>query len=109
MFVCILSPVAKHNAVTGSSNITALSHIDVQVFGHTHFRWFTHIPFKTAQLNTKQFALLPPKHILLCLRSVVKTNETQVVEVSHNDFLEFENTAQGVGHIRDALNKYEVE
>ena len=57
----------------------------------------------------QQFTLLPQKHILLCLCSVVNTNETQVVEVSHNDFLEFKNMAQGVRYIRDALNKYEVE
>jgi hypothetical protein len=36
-------------------------------------------------------------------------NETQVVEVSHNDFLEFENMTKGLKSIREALHKYEGE
>jgi hypothetical protein len=76
--------------VTDSPNVAALSYIGVQVFGHTHLRWFTHIPPKTAQLYTRQFALLPRKYLLLCLRSTVETNETQTVRNAQNDFLEFE-------------------
>jgi hypothetical protein len=99
----------KHNAVADSSSITALSNIGVQVFEHTHLRWFSHIPTKTAQLHTRQFALLPPKCFLLCLRSPAKVNETQVVEVSPDDFLEFESMTGGVERIKKALHKYDEE
>ena len=92
--------------VADSSSIAALSHIGVQVFGHTHFRWFTHIPHATAQLYTRQFALLPPRRLLLCLRSAAKTNKGQVFEVSQSDFAEFESMAKGVENIKQALDKY---
>ena len=100
---------SKHNAVADSSNVTALSHIGVQVFEHSHIRWFTHIPTKTARLRTRQFALLPPMCLLLCLHSPVETNGTEAVEVSHNDFLEFNDMTIGVERIREALHKYKEE
>ena len=62
--------------------------------------------FKTAQLYTRQFALLPPKHFILCLCSAVNMNETQVVEIAQNDFLEFEKMSEGVKQIKEALHKY---
>ena len=96
----------KHNAVTDSSDITALSYIGVQVFEHSHSKWFTHIPSKTAQLQTRQFALLPPMYFLMCLHSAVEVNETQVVEVSREDYTEFKNMLQGVHRIRKALHNY---
>lgn len=95
--------------MTDSSNITALSHVGVQVFGHTYSRWFTHIPSRTAQLQTRQFAWLFPRQLLLCLRSGPKINETQVVEVSRDDFLEFERMKKGIDRIVNALDKYEEE
>ena len=39
----------------------------------------------------------------------MKTNETQVVEVPQDDFLEFEAMRGGVERIRGALHKYEGE
>jgi len=61
------------------------------------------IPPKTAQLYTRQFALLPPKHFILCLCSAVNMNETQIAQ---NDFLEFEKMTEGVKQIKEALHKY---
>lgn len=95
--------------MTDSPNITALSYIGVQVFENTHFKWFTHITSKTTQLHTRQFALLSPKFFLLCLHSTAKTSGAQVVEVTHEDYLEFRNMTEGVGRIRNALHKYEGE
>ena len=63
------------NTVTGSSSVTALSHVSVQVFGHSHSRWFMHVPEETAKLQTKCFVLLPPHGFLLLLQSPVKTNQ----------------------------------
>ena len=97
----------KHSAVADSSSVTALSHIGVQVFEHSHSRWFTHIPSRTARLHTKQFALLPPPCFLLCLHSPVEANGTEAVEVWHDDFLEFKGLSMGVERIREALHKYE--
>ena len=37
----------------------------------------------------KEFALLPQKCLLLCLRSPAKVSETQVTEVSQDDYLDF--------------------
>jgi hypothetical protein len=37
----------------------------------------------------------------------VKVNETQIAEVSPEDFLEFKNMPEAVGLIEDALHKYE--
>ena len=97
----------KHGAVVNSPSITALSYIGVQVFGHSHSRWFTYIPQKTSQLQTKQFALLPPKRLLLCLGSPANVNETQVTEVSQDDHLEFKSLLGAVALIKKALDKYE--
>ena len=57
----------------------------------------------------RQFTLLFPRHLLLCLRSAVKTDETQVVKVSQDGFLEFEAMRGEVGRIRGVLYKYEGE
>ena len=99
----------KHNAVADSSNITALLHVGVQVFEHAHSRWFTQFPVKTAQLHTKQFALLSPRNLLLCLHAAVEEDETQLVQVSQNDFIEFKNMSEGAMDIKKALHKYEGE
>ena len=54
-----------------------------------------------------QFALLSPKHFLLCLRSTVNMNKTQVIEIAQSNFLEFEELSQGVEQIEGAPHKYE--
>ena len=53
--------------------------------------------------------MLSPVHFLLCLRSAVQANETQLVEVSKDDFLEFENMSRGAERIKEALGKDEEE
>lgn len=93
--------------MTDSSNITALSHIGVQIFGHHHGSWFSYIPEETAQLQTKCYALLPPHHLLLLLRSPAKMNETQLVEVSREDIGEFNEMMAQSQRIEGALSKYE--
>ena len=68
LVVCLYSKsggqASRHSAVTDSSIVTALSHIGVQVFGHSRDRWFTHVPEETAQLQTRRFAILLPENLL---------------------------------------------
>ena len=54
----------------------------------------------------KEFALLPQKRLFLCLRSPAKVNETQVTEVSQDDYLEFKSLSGAVALIKKALDKY---
>jgi hypothetical protein len=92
--------------VTDSSSVTALSHIGVQIFGHSHGRWFTYVPEETAILQTKRFSLLPPQNFLLLLQSSVKTNQTQLVEVSLDDVEEFNTLTSQKQLLEIALSKY---
>ena len=65
--------------------ITTLSYVGLQVFGHSHGRWFTCVPEETVQFQPKRFALLPQKNLLPLLRLTVQSNQTQLVEVSSED------------------------
>ena len=96
----------RHSAVTDSSIVTALSHISVQVFGHSHDRWFTHVPEEAAQLQTRHFAMLLPQNLLLPLRSPVITNSTQLVEVSSEDIKEFSEMTDRKQCIEAAISGY---
>ena len=96
----------KHSAVTDVSSVTALSYVGLQVFGHSHGRWFTRIPAVTAQLQTKQFALLPQSNLLLLLQVTVQLNQTQLVEVSSQDINEFDTMVAQKRAIETVLEKY---
>jgi len=95
--------------VTDVPSVTALSRIGLQVFGHSHGRWFTHVPEQTAQLQTKHFALLPPWNFLLLLRHPAETNRTQLAEVSSEDIKEFNMMTAQKQATEMALLKYEEE
>ena len=82
-------PNDKRSAVTDGPSVTTLSYVGLQVTGHSHGRWFTRISEETARLQTKRFALLPPKNILLLLRLTVQLNQIQLAEVSSEDIKEF--------------------
>lgn len=92
--------------MTDSPSVAALSYIGAQVFGHSHGRWFTNVPKATAKLQTKHFAQLPPQHFLLLLQSAVKSNQTQLVEVSPEDIKEFQAMTAKEGNLEIALSKY---
>ena len=87
----------KHGAVTDVSNVATLSYVGLQVFGHSHGRWFTHIPEETAQLQTRRFALL---------HSSVEPNQTHLIEVSSGDIKESVMMTAQKGAIEMALEKY---
>ena len=96
----------KQSAVTDSSNVTTLSHIGVQVFGHSHGRWFRHVHGETAQLQTSRFVLLPQQNFLLLLRLPVKVDQTRLVQVSSEDTKEFNEMTAQKQLIETALSKY---
>lgn len=81
--------------------------VGLQVFGRGHGRRFTHIPEETAQLQTKLFAPLPPKNLLLILRLTVQSNRTQLIEVSSEDIKEFNTMVTQKKVIGIVLEKYE--
>ncbi|KAJ6456899.1 hypothetical protein C8R45DRAFT_781144, partial [Mycena sanguinolenta] len=66
----------KHEPVTDSSNIFALSKISVQLFENLHGSQFRSIPTSTAVLQTKQFAHIAPISFLCLLSAVPKLGPT---------------------------------
>ena len=97
-------PKRKHSK--SPKYFVASSYLGLQVFGHSHRRQFTHIPEETAQLQKKRFTLLPPKNLLLLLRLTVRSNQTQLVEVSSEDIKEFDRMVAQKRVIETALKKY---
>ncbi|KAK6984121.1 hypothetical protein R3P38DRAFT_2472408, partial [Favolaschia claudopus] len=63
----------KHEPVTESSNISALSKISVQVYEHGHGAQFRAIPTATAVVQTKQFAHIQPYQFICLLSGSPKT------------------------------------
>ena len=74
----------KHGVVTDASSVTTLSPVGLQVFGHSHGRWFTYIPGETARLKARPFALLHSYSFLPPLHSSVQSNRT------HKDIQKFD-------------------
>jgi hypothetical protein len=99
----------KHAAVIDASRLAAVSHVGLQIFGHRHGRWFTHIPEETAHLQTKRFALLAPQNFLLLLHSPVPLDNTQLVQVSLNDIGEHDEMTARTSFIETALLKYKED
>lgn len=61
---------------------TAMSHVGAQVLGHSHGRWFMHVPEETVQPQMRRFAF---SHNFLRLSA--ETTQTQLVEVSSGETL----------------------
>ena len=96
----------KRSAVSDVSGVTALSCVDLQVFGHGHGRWFTRIPAETTQLQTMRFALLPQGNLPLLPQVTVQLNRTQLVEVSSEDIREFDTMVTQKKTTETALEVY---
>ncbi|CAK5270401.1 unnamed protein product [Mycena citricolor] len=94
----------KHDAVTDSSNISALSKISVQLFEHIHGSHFRAIPAATAVLQTSQFAHLPPI-AFLCVISAPQTTPTGLV-LAESEVQRFKNLAQGHNRFAAALKNF---
>ncbi|KAJ7320998.1 hypothetical protein DFH08DRAFT_713262, partial [Mycena albidolilacea] len=82
----------KHEPVTDSSNISALSKISVQMFENLHGAQFRSIPSATAVVQTKQFAHIPPIHFLCLLSAPARLIPTGI-ELIQEDAVRFKTLA----------------
>ncbi|KAJ6563457.1 hypothetical protein B0H10DRAFT_2115287, partial [Mycena sp. CBHHK59/15] len=92
----------KHEAVTDSSNISALSKISVQLFQNIHGPQFRSIPTSTAILQSKQFAHIVPINFLCLLSSVPKPVPTGI-ELAPEDSETFKKLSAGFSTFVDAM------
>ncbi|KAJ6576299.1 hypothetical protein B0H10DRAFT_2199108 [Mycena sp. CBHHK59/15] len=95
----------KHEAVTDSSNISALSKISVQLFQNIHGPQFRSIPTSTAILQSKQFAHIVPINFLCLLSSVPKPVPTGI-ELAPEDSETFKKLSAGFSTFVDAMKLF---
>lgn len=84
----------KHESISDSSNISAVSNIAVQIFEHMHARQFHSIPEATSILQTKQFALLSSISFL-CLLSSTPNTTAVGIELAQEDAERFKTLLAG--------------
>ncbi|KAJ6620818.1 hypothetical protein B0H10DRAFT_2432733 [Mycena sp. CBHHK59/15] len=95
----------KHEAVTDSSNVSALSKISVQVFEHLHGPQFRSIPTATALLQTKQFGHIAPINFL-CLLSAVPKFSSAALELAPEDSDRFKTLSRGLSQFNTAMTLF---
>ncbi|KAJ6523219.1 hypothetical protein DFH09DRAFT_877104, partial [Mycena vulgaris] len=95
----------KHEPVTDSSTIAALSKISVQVFEPLHGAQFRAIPTATAMLQTKQYAHIPPIHFLCLLMSAPKGVPTGL-ELCPDDVARFKILTKGTNRFQEAMKLF---
>jgi hypothetical protein len=95
----------KHEPVTDSSNISALSKISVQLFENLHGAQFRSIPASTAMLHAKQFAHIPPINFL-CLLSAVPKSVPTGLELATEDSESFKKLSRGFQTFDDAMKLF---
>ena len=95
----------KHEPVTESSNIAALSKISVQVFEPGHGAQFRAIPTSTAMLQTKQYAHIPPIYFLCLLTSAPNVVSTGL-ELCPEDVQRFKILTKGTNRFHDAMKLF---
>jgi hypothetical protein len=95
----------KHEAVTDSSNLSALSKISVQIFENFHGAQFRSIPTSTAILQSKQFAHIAPIEFLCLLSSVPKLVPTGL-ELTSPDSERFKKLSAGFPTFVEALKLF---
>ncbi|KAJ7242483.1 hypothetical protein C8J57DRAFT_1084298 [Mycena rebaudengoi] len=92
----------KHESVTDSSNISALSKISVQLFEKIHGTKFRSIPTATGVLQTKQFAHIPPVNFL-CLLSAVPKLVPSGLALGADDSDRFKKFSPGLDKFNEAM------
>ncbi|KAJ7827971.1 hypothetical protein B0H14DRAFT_3719732 [Mycena olivaceomarginata] len=95
----------KHEPVTDSSNISALSKLSVQVLEHLHGTQFRSIPSATAVVQTKQFALIPPIYFLCLLSAPARLIPTGI-ELTQEDAVRFKTLAGGLEKFKEAIKLF---
>lgn len=92
----------KHEPVTDSTNISALSKISVQVFENLHGAQFRSIPTATAVLQTKQFGHIPPIAFLCLLSATPKVSPTGL-ELAQQDSDRFKSFSRELKKFNEAM------
>ncbi|KAJ7122137.1 hypothetical protein C8R44DRAFT_876453 [Mycena epipterygia] len=92
----------KHEPVTDSTNISALSKISVQVFENLHGAQFRSIPTTTAVLQTKKFGHIPPINFLCLLSAVPKVSSTGL-ELAQQDSDRFKSFSRELKKFNEAM------
>jgi len=97
----------KHANITESSNISAVSYLNVQVFQHNVSRQFSTHPEAMMPFQTKQFLQVPP-HQFLCLveSKVLAVDGSSFVEVSSTDYTRFRSLERGQQQLETALRLF---
>ncbi|KAJ7690113.1 hypothetical protein B0H17DRAFT_983291 [Mycena rosella] len=93
----------KHDAVTDSSIITAISYASVQIYEHYHGAQFRDIPRATALLQTKQFGHIPSITFLCLLIATPKILRTGGIELSSEDSQRFTKLVGGLDKFNAAM------
>ncbi|CAK5278486.1 unnamed protein product [Mycena citricolor] len=94
----------KHDAVTDSSSISALSKVSVQLFEQIHGAHFRSIPTATASLQTLQFAHLP-SIAFLCVISAPEATPSGLV-LADSEVQRFKSLALGKAKFALALSNF---
>ncbi|KAJ7258599.1 hypothetical protein C8J57DRAFT_1073662, partial [Mycena rebaudengoi] len=92
----------KHEPVTDSTIVTAVSYVSGQVFEHLHAALFRSIPTETAMLQTKQFCHLPSINLLCLLSKAPKITPTGL-ELLPEDSDRFKKLVGGLLRFNEAM------
>ncbi|KAJ6611656.1 hypothetical protein B0H10DRAFT_2223820 [Mycena sp. CBHHK59/15] len=92
----------KQGAINEHHNISAISHLGVQLFELVHARQFRAIPEAMSRFQTKHYHLLPPFTFLCRLAGAVKTN-VMGLELTVEDKVLFADLQNGVGRFNAAV------
>jgi len=96
---------SKHESVSDSSNICAVSNVAVQLFEYMHGRQFRSIPEATSIFQTKQFALLG-SNAFLCLLSLPPRSTVPGLELSQEDADRFKNLLMHEDKFKEAMRLF---
>ncbi|KAF8338557.1 hypothetical protein F5887DRAFT_850743, partial [Amanita rubescens] len=85
-----------------TSNISALSYLALQVYEEDRFRTFTAVPTSTAQLQTFQFMLLLPNHVLVVLQNV-NISDNSGVKLTQGEWELYQELFCGLDQLSNAM------
>ncbi|KAJ7575238.1 hypothetical protein C8J56DRAFT_801893 [Mycena floridula] len=96
----------KHAATTKSDNISALSHLVVQVFEHMNGSLFCIFPSMTDRFQTKGWAIIPPTSFLCCLTGSNIALNGMGIKISNNDFETFQKLKGGIKAFNEVAKSF---
>ena len=96
----------RHQAITKTSNISALSYLALQVYEEARFCTFSSIPTSTAQLQTFQFMHLPPHQVLTVLQHV-KISDNSGVKLMQEEWGLYQELSRGLKELQNAMAAFQ--